>query len=768
MKVLLQWGLALLCLFGMRDVKSQDLNLINPSVSNPKIVLPIGHLDYMENAVFSPDEKFIVTSNSDGTAKVYDVATGKELRTLNGQCDYLIDAFYSPDGKYIITIGEDSAAILFDAYSGNIKLKFDDVYNDIDEAKFILNGKYIVFTTQDNTYVYETFTGKRIHKSQQAIFSEDGSYVEINSSKNKYTVSNLFSRKKKFVLNGCIDLKNPSSFSKDGKLFFANINDSLFTVYDVLNERKLYSFSTDNSRISFASFSPANKHLLVGSRDSVISIYNQKGMLEYKSKAKGVLEKAFFRPDEKLITLFYENYGSFRDTAVLPPIQLLDIQQKQVVSEIPHEKYMVSIDMNISGTKLITTSFDENIIWDVISGKKLTSLKPYSLYINNVNISPNNNNLVIACPYTKIWDIRKGKPILELKDEKSRIFNAVYNKKGDKIFTYCSDSASRIWNASDGNLLKKLNTINRISVFSESNNKLVNYGMFPEIFHVYDFEKGSFILDLNSNACNSIEVSSFVYVCRLSNDGSRFVISNRKNINIWDVNNGTLVYNLTGHKGNIKAASISSDDNKMVTASSDNTAKVWDLKNGNLLYTFYGHKDEVNEAVFSHDLKTIATASEDGTVKLWEANTGKLIKTLSGHHEGVREIVFNEDDTRLIASQYSSAILWDLKSFKPIADLTDHYGIVRCNFSSDNKYIISYGSTDHTIHFWDNMGKKLYSMLFIGENDYLVFDAFNHYDGSKGALAEVYYVQGDKIISPSELSNKDYVPGLVERIMSNY
>ena len=768
MKVLLQWCLALLCLFGMCDVKSQELNLKNPSISNPNIVLPIGHLGHIENAVFSPDGKFIVTSNDDGMAKVYDVATGKELRTLNGQCDYLIDAFYSPDGKYIITIGEDSAAILFDAYTGNIKLKFDDVYNDIDEYKFIMNGKYIVFTTQDNTYVYETFTGKRIHKSQQAIFCEDGSYVEINTSKNKYYVSNLFSRKKKFVLNGCFDLQNQSCFSKDGKLFFANINDSLFVVYDVLNERKLYSFSTDNSRISFATFSPANKYLLVASRDSVISIYNQKGMLEYKSKAKGVLEKAFFRPDEKSVSLFYENYGSFRETAALPPIQLIDIQQKQVISEIPHDEYMVSIDMNASGTKYITTSFDDNIIWDVVSGKQLTLLKPNSLYINNVNISPDNNNLVIACPHAKIWDIKKGKPIVELKDEKSRIFNAVYSKKGDKIFTYCSDSASRIWDASDGKLLKKINTINRRSVFSESTNKLINFDMFPEIFHVYDLEKGFCILELNSNACNSIEVPSYVDISRLSKDGSRFVISNRKNIKVWDVNNGTLVYNLTDHKGNIKAARISNDDNKMLTASSDNTAKVWDLKNGNLLYTLYGHKDEVNEAVFSHDLKKIATASEDGTVKLWEANTGKLIKTLSGHHEGIRELVFNEDDTRLIASQYSSAILWDLKSFKPIADLTDHHGIVRCNFSSDNKYIISYGSSDHTIHVWNNLGKKLYSMLFTGENDYLVFDEFNHYDGSKGALDEVYYVQGDKIISPSELSNKDYVPGLVERIMSNY
>ena len=72
------------------------------------------------------------------------------------------------------------------------------------------------------------------------------------------------------------------------------------------------------------------------------------------------------------------------------------------------------------------------------------------------------------------------------------------------------------------------------------------------------------------------------------------------------------------------------------------------------------------------------------------------------------------------------------------------------------------------IHVWDKMGKKLYSMFFIGETDYLVFDEYNHYDGSDGAINEVYYTKDNKIISPSELSNKDYVPGLVEKIMSNY
>jgi WD40 repeat protein len=768
MKVLLQWCLALLCLFGMSDVKSQDLKFNQAAVAKPEIVLPIGHLGYMENAVFSPDGKFIVTSNDDGTAKVYDVSTGKELRTLKGHRDGLTGALYSPDGKLILTISDDSTAILYDAFTGAIIRRFENNNNDIDDAKFIMGGKYLVITTEDYSKVYETSTGDEKSKTKPAIFSEEGNYIEIKDSKKKFTVYNLFSKRKKYTLPNCFNLEMYSTFSKDGSLFFANVSDSFFVVYDIVNERKLYTFSTNRNRISFATFSPTNKYLVVGTRDSVISFYNHKGILELKSKCKSVLETAFFIPDEKSIVLFYENYGSFRDNNPIPPIQLFDIQQRKVVTEIPHEDYLVSIDINASGTKLITTSFEENTIWDLASGKKLTALTPNSLYLNTINFSPDNNNLVIACPYAKIWEIRKGKPVAELKDGKSRIFKAVYNKKGDKIFSYCSDSATRIWNAADGKLIKKINTIDRNSYFSESNNTLINYDLFPEKFHAYDLENGAYLKELNSSECTTVNDFGFVSICGTTKDGSRFIIANGRKINIWDVNLGMLIYNLSGHKATILSAKLSDDDTKLVTACADNTAKVWNMNNGNLLYTIYGHKDEVHDAVFSHDLKTIATASEDGTVKLWDAKTGKLINTLSGHQNGVRKVVFNSDDSRLLAAQYGNAVLWDLKTFTQIANLTGHYETTECAFSSDNKFIMSYGRFDHVIHIWDNMGKKLYSMLFIGENDYLVFDENNHYDGTKGAMEQLFYTSGNNIVSPAELSNKDYVPGLVEKIMSNY
>ena len=769
MKVLLQWCLALLCLFGMSDVKSQDLNFNQPAVAKPEIVLPIGHLGYMESAVFSPDGKFIVTSNDDGTAKVYDVATGKELRTYIGHTENVNNAIFSPDGKYVLTVSDDSTAILHDALTGKSEFRFANINNDIDDVKFIMNGKFIAITTEENSILYETQSRKDIIRTKQAIFSENGKYIELEKSKSKYFISSIRKDQKRIALNDCVNIENGSTFNNNGSMFFANADDSIFSVYDTDNGNKLLSWSTNKKRVSFACFSPLNKFLMIATVDSVFSVYNlQNGKIVFKKKGVSTVDKAIFNQDDSKFIILYNNYIYFNEPLVHHPIQIYDVEKENVIAEIPVTENIISMNLNSDGTKIITTDYDENVIWEFATGKRLATLNPNSLYINNVVFSPDNKNLAIACPHGKVWDIKKGRPVIELTDGNCRTFDLKYNKTGDKIFSYNSDTVSRIWNVADGSILKKIKTIDRTSVFSESSDRFVNYDFFQNVFHLYDIKDGKFLYDLNSGECGTINDFGYVKVCRLTKDGSRFIITNEKNINIWDVNLGLLIYDLRGHKGTILSSNLSSDENKLVTASSDNTAKVWNMNNGNLLFTLLGHKDEVNDAVFSHDSKRIATASTDGTVKLWNSQNGRLITTLLDSFGEVTNVLFNEDDSRLLSSHKGAAVLWDLKTNKQIATLTGHYDNTICSFSSDNKLVVTYGRKDHVIHFWNNNGNKLYSLLFTGEKDYLVFDEQNHYDGSKGALEQVYYTQGNKIISSLELSNKDYVPGLVEKIMSNY
>ena len=55
---------------------------------------------------------------SDQTARIWDAATGQELRQLTGHTAGVLSAAYSPDGKTIVTASADQTARIWDAATG--------------------------------------------------------------------------------------------------------------------------------------------------------------------------------------------------------------------------------------------------------------------------------------------------------------------------------------------------------------------------------------------------------------------------------------------------------------------------------------------------------------------------------------------------------------------------------------------------------------------------------------------------------------------------
>lgn len=76
------------------------------------------HKNWANSAVFSPDERTILTASADGTARIWISAGAGEPIELRGHKDFVYGATFTPDGRRVITASQDHTTRIFSVDGG--------------------------------------------------------------------------------------------------------------------------------------------------------------------------------------------------------------------------------------------------------------------------------------------------------------------------------------------------------------------------------------------------------------------------------------------------------------------------------------------------------------------------------------------------------------------------------------------------------------------------------------------------------------------------
>lgn len=88
--------------------------------SGRQLKLLLGHTNVVLGLAFSPDGKRLVSTSGDGIGIIWDVATGEKIRELKGHSGEVYGVAFTPDGKRIATGSFDRTAKLWDASTGAV------------------------------------------------------------------------------------------------------------------------------------------------------------------------------------------------------------------------------------------------------------------------------------------------------------------------------------------------------------------------------------------------------------------------------------------------------------------------------------------------------------------------------------------------------------------------------------------------------------------------------------------------------------------------
>ncbi|MCS7073208.1 MAG: hypothetical protein NZ108_01950, partial [Bacteroidia bacterium] len=306
-----------------------------------------GHNHIVEAAKISSDAKTIVTVANDFTARSWDLASGNLITVFRGHKNLLTHVDISSDGKYVATSSLDKTARIWDAKTGQVVAELIGHTGHVLFVEFSPDGKRVVTTSADGTAALWKVTGNQIKVLQgfagavkMASFSKDGKKVVATSTDGLARIFDGETGQQIHYLKGHKDVVNYATFSHNGKYVATVSNDTTARIWEVSTGKELAVMKEHTAPVYHVVFSPDDKRIATTASDKTVRLWDGNSFLRiaiFKGHT-GYPYHAAFSPDSRLIA-FAENREKINLYKVFPTTQeLIDYANQLKKRELTEEE----------------------------------------------------------------------------------------------------------------------------------------------------------------------------------------------------------------------------------------------------------------------------------------------------------------------------------------------------------------------------------------------------------------------------------------------
>ncbi|HEX5809294.1 MAG TPA: TIR domain-containing protein [Anaerolineales bacterium] len=130
-------------------------------------------------------------------------------------------------------------------------------------------------------------------------------------------------------------------------------------------------------------------------------------------------------------------------------------------------------------------------------------------------------------------------------------------------------------------------------------------------------------------------------------------------LKLWQVADGTLVYELPG--GSFGVLAFSPDGETLASAGQGSTLDLWRMRDGEKIQELKGHTQVVDSIAFSSDSQTLISVSKDVEVRRWQVSDGTRLYTRTLDGQNIRLTLLSRDSRMLMAAYSDGTVkLWQV------------------------------------------------------------------------------------------------------------